>query len=167
MYTLRRSVHPPLLAACAAQRLRQGALLWLLCTRLPQTPGWLCANSSSRNTRRTWGSQKPHQSQPIQPQNQSCAAQVAASPCFFSAPFNPRDAAHHELLCFSVPTFSLDAGFHVLHPCFNSSHARKYSSECLFCRISGLRWLAFWLYNLYKSAAMKAVLTWQCALNSK
>jgi len=38
------TIHP----ACAAQRVRQepalslpkGALLWLLCTRLPQAPGW-------------------------------------------------------------------------------------------------------------------------------
>jgi len=38
VYTLRRSVHPPLLAARAAQGVRQGALLWLLRTRLPPTP---------------------------------------------------------------------------------------------------------------------------------
>ena len=38
MYTLRRSIHSPLLTAHAAQRLRQSALLWLLRTRLPQTP---------------------------------------------------------------------------------------------------------------------------------
>ena len=71
-----------------------------------------CAYSSNRNTRRTWKSQKPHRSQPIQPQSQSCAAQAVGSPCFFNAPFDLRDAAHHELLCLSVSTSSLDTGFH-------------------------------------------------------
>ena len=33
--------------------------------------------------------------------------------------------------------------------------------------ICGLRWLAFWLYNLCRSAYKKAFLTWQFVLNSK
>ena len=70
----------------------------------------LCANSSSRNTRRTWEFQKPHQSQLIQLQSQSCAAQVVASRCFFSALFNLRGAVHHEPHRFP-PHFPLDAGF--------------------------------------------------------
>src|SRR4030042_1393949 len=68
------------------------------------------ANSSSRNARRTWGRQKLHQSQPIQLQSQSCAAQVVVSRCFSSALFNLRDAVHHEPLWFLSPDFSLDAG---------------------------------------------------------
>src|SRR4030042_295 len=73
---------------------------------------WLfCANSSSRSTRRTWGREMLHQSQPIQPQSQSWAAQVGASRCFFSALFNLRGAAHHELFRLLAPTFFLDAGF--------------------------------------------------------
>ncbi len=71
-----------------------------------------CAYRSNRNARRTWKSHKPHQSQPVQPQSQSCAALAAASPCFFSASFNPRGAAHHELSGFPAPAFLLDAGSH-------------------------------------------------------
>lgn len=39
VYTLSRSVHPSLLTARAAQRLRQGALFRLFCSWLSQTPG--------------------------------------------------------------------------------------------------------------------------------
>ncbi len=50
LYTLRRSIHPPFLAARAAQRLRQGALLWLLCTRLPQAPGCIAPTAPAGPT---------------------------------------------------------------------------------------------------------------------
>src|SRR3990172_8493846 len=71
----------------------------------------LCVNDWSRSTRRNWASQKLLQNQPIQPQSQSCAAQVAASQCFFNEPFNPLGVAHHEPLWFLPSDFLLDAGF--------------------------------------------------------
>ena len=69
------------------------------------------ANRSSRSARRTWGREKLRQSQPIQPQSQSCAAQVAASRCFSSVLFSLPDAVHHEPLWFLPSDFSLDVGF--------------------------------------------------------
>jgi hypothetical protein len=70
------------------------------------------AYSSSTIIPRTSGSQKLHQNQQRQRLNQNCAVQTVDRPCFFSASFNPRGAAHHELSGFSAPTFLLDAGFH-------------------------------------------------------
>jgi len=126
-----------------------------------------CANSLSRSTRRTWGREKTHQSQPIQPQSQSCAAQVVASRCFSSAPFNPRGAAHHEPLRFLAPHFFAGCWVSVLQPGFDSPLHKKAPGKSRCCRVFGLRGLAFWRYNLFKRAGKKAILTWQCILNSR
>ena len=109
----------------------------------------LCANSSSRNTRRTWEFQKPHQSQLIQLQSQSCVAQVVASRCFFSALFNLRGAVHHEPHRF-LPPLSTGCWISVLHPYFYLHQTRNDPTQPLCCRVFRLRWLAYWMYNLFR-----------------
>jgi hypothetical protein len=52
-------------------------------------------------------------------------------------------------------------------PCFRFSHIRKCASKKHFHLISGLLYLAFWMYNLYISADWMAGLTRQPALNPK
>ena len=79
---------------------------------------------------------------------------------------NTQDVSHHEPLRFLAPTFSLDARFPSRTQVILHLHIRKISPNRFFYKISGLRWLALWLYNLYISSFETAVLTWQCALNS-
>jgi hypothetical protein len=40
-------------------------------------------------------------------------------------------------------------------------------AQIAFLPVSGLLWLAFWLYNVYRFICKKAALSWQGALNSK
>ena len=89
VYTLRRRVHPPLLAACAAQRLRQGALLRLLCSWLPQTPGCFAPTARAEVPGEFGRGQKLHQSQPIQPQSQSCRCPSCGQPLLFQRTIQP------------------------------------------------------------------------------
>jgi len=48
---------------------------------------------------------------------------------------------------------------------FVSIHDRF--AQIAFLPVSGLLWLAFWLYNVYRFTCKKAALSWQGALNSK
>jgi hypothetical protein len=63
--------------------------------------------------------------------------------------------------------FFIGCWISLLYLGFHSSYARKNLSDCLFHRISGLHWEAFWLYNVYRFANKRAVFTWKNDLNSK
>ena len=111
MHALCRGIHPPFLAACSAQRLRQSALLWFLRTRLPQaldsvapTAGAglppLCEPgrgypSASRLIART---------KFVLPKLRSTASVPAYDSTYWTLPVM-------KCFLYSAPSFSLDASF--------------------------------------------------------
>ena len=156
VYTLRGSVHPPLLAARAAQRLRQGSLLWLFCSWVPHTPGCFTPTARAGVPGELGGVRSHTRASRFDPGDKAVLPKLRPA-----VAFSTNHSTHWTLptmshFLYSPPLFRWMLDF--AHPCFYSSQARQCSSKSLFCRISSLCRLAFWLYNLNMPTDLVTVL---------